>query len=286
MTTQTLLYLALASLFIMFGLIGFVVASSSDRAFGRYKAHSTAQLGKRLSTMFLFHDAKKIFQLRVALFILIPILAYMITANMSLVVLLAIMTAVLPELFMRLLEKRRLETFESGLPDALSQIAGSMKAGATLINAIDTMAEETKGPIGDEFALLIKEHRMGKSFEDAFYALSQRIDSSSIRIVIAASSIANDVGGNLSETFERLATMLAQKKMMEDKIKSLTSQGKLQGWVVGALPVGMIVMISQIQPAFFHYLTASYIGWGFMFAMSLFLLAGGVMIKKIITIDV
>ena len=123
------------------------------------------------------------------------------------------------------------------LPDVLAQVSGSMRSGSTLNSAIETMVNESKGPVGQEFALLLKEQKMGISQQDALENLGERINSEDVDLVVTAALIARDVGGNLAETFERLSIMLRKKIEMEGKIKALTSQGKLQGWVVSMLPL-------------------------------------------------
>ena len=98
--------------------------------------------------------------------------------------------------------------------------------------------------------------------------------------------IAQETGGNLAESFERLAESVRQKLMIEKKIKSLTSQGKLQGIVVGMLPIGIGLVLSKIEPDAMDYIFTSWFGWLTIVIIIILEILGLYFIKKIVAIDV
>jgi tight adherence protein B len=215
-----------------------------------------------------------------------PLLVYMLSGEIVYTVITAILILIFPKKFYKFMANKRIAEFERDLPDALSQISGAMRAGATLPMAMESMVAETKGPISQEFSLLLREHRVGISLDEAFENLGKRVKSKELDLVITAARIARDVGGNLAEIFERLSSTMFEKMAMEGKIKSLTSQGKLQGWVVGMLPVGMVLVLFQMEPESMRPLFNSVFGWGVLFIFTVLELLGMLSIKKIVNIDV
>jgi tight adherence protein B len=94
------------------------------------------------------------------------------------------------------------------------------------------------------------------------------------------------VGGNLAEVLERLAQTLRSKAVMEGKIKALTAQGKLQGIVVGMLPIFMAVVLNYLEPEAMAPLFTTWYGWVVVGVISVLLIVGGIFIRKIVSIDV
>lgn len=134
--------------------------------------------------------------------------------------------------------------------------------------------------------MVLKEQRLGVPIEQAMEGLASRVRSENVDLVVAASLVSKDVGGNLAEIFERLSSTLREKIAMEGKIKALTAQGKLQGWVVGALPVGMILVLSQMEKTAITAMFNSLAGWIWLGGISLLLLLGMFFIRRIVNIDV
>lgn len=252
----------------------------------RYKQAYADRTQDTLSKLFVFVDGKRLFGVNIAAFLLVPGLVYVVFDNLVLALLAAVAVFLTPRITFRIMAKRRLDAIELALPDALAQLAGAMRAGSTLSIAMENMVRETKGPIGQEFGMVLKEQRIGLPIEQAMENLALRTQSENIDLVVAAALVAKDVGGNLAESFERLSSTLRQKIAMEGKIKALTAQGKLQGWVVGLLPIGMILVLSQMEKAAIYALFNSLAGWIWSAIIAVLLLLGMVFIRKIVSIDV
>ena len=116
--------------------------------------------------------------------------------------------------------------------------------------------------------------------------MAQRLNTEEIDLFVSAVSIAREVGGNLSETLDRLASSLRTKLAMEGKIRALTSQGKLQGIIVGLLPVFLAAILYVMDPVAMRPLFTTLYGWGVMGALFVMLMLGAFFIRKIVTIDV
>ena len=172
------------------------------------------------------------------------------------------------------------------MTDALAQVAGAMRAGATFLNAVESMVDETSGPISQEFSLMLREQRMGLTLSDALENVAERVQTEEMDLLITATQISRELGGNLSEIFERLSITLRRKMEMEGKIDALTSQGKMQGWVVGLLPFFIILALTLIEPESMKPIYTSLLGWIFLAIILTMELLGAVMIRKIVNIDV
>lgn len=277
------------SIFLMFlGITGAIWATmlGVSRYAVRYKNEFTATLNSNFESMFVFVDAEKYFYVYVISIFLGPVLVYFMTLNVVYTVISVILLLMSPKMIHKYLHKRRQKQLVTQLPDTLVQISGSMRAGASLAIGIEAMVAETKGPIAQEFSLVLREMRIGVSMDDAFENLAERVNEEEYTLVVAAARIAREVGGNLSETFELLADTLRKKIMMEGKIDALTSQGKLQGWVVGLLPIGMMFILMKMEPVAMYPLLHSVVGWGVLGLIIIMELLGAMMIKKIVTIDI
>lgn len=251
-----------------------------------YKNEFTSNLSKNFHSMFMFVDSDKYFYLYVFLLLLLPASVYLSSENVVYTVCTVILLLITPKNIHKFLFNRRQKQLVTSLPDTLVQMSGSLRAGASLAISIEAMVAETKGPIAQEFSLVLREMRIGVSMDDAFDNLAKRVNEEEYTLVVAASRIAREVGGNLSETFELLSNTLRKKIMMEGKIKALTAQGIMQGWVVGLLPIGMMLILMQMEPEAMRPLLHSVVGWGFLTVVIIMELLGAVMIKKIVTIDI
>jgi len=278
--------LALSLIFVGITAMAWAIIAGSMKTWAAYRANFTQTASVNLSQMFLFFDPKKLFAMNVVAIIFVPIIIYFLSENVVYAVFAGVGILIFPKHMYKLMARKRIEAFDRDLPDALAQVAGAMRAGATLPMALEVMVEETKGPISQEFSLLLREHRVGITLDEAFENLGERVHSADLNLVITASRIARDVGGNLAEIFERLSSTMLEKAAMEGKIKALTSQGKLQGWVVGFLPIGMVGILYQMETQAMTPLFKSVFGWGVIVIFMILELLGMFMIKKIVSIDV
>jgi tight adherence protein B len=255
-------------------------------AYQEYRETFTQTTKVTLEDMFLFIDPKKIFFVNVAVFLVAPVLVLLLTANLFLAVVVGIAALVFPRLAYSYMKKRRLEKMIEQMPDALNMLSGAMRAGASLQIAMDLVAAESPPPFSQEMSLVLREQKLGVSLEDALESFGKRVNVEDVDLMVSAISIAKDVGGNLSEILERLSATLRAKSAMEGKIRALTSQGKLQGIIVGLLPIFLGFILYQMDPVAMEPMFTTYYGWAVMAVIAVLLILGGVVIKKIVTIDV
>ncbi len=256
------------------------------RSWGHYRARFTSDARVSLEDMFLFIDPQRLFFINVGVVLVLPALVLLLTGAVPLAVLAAVGIFVLPRMAYGYLKRRREAKLIEQMPDALNMLAGSLRSGASLAIAMDLVATETPPPFSQELSLVLREQKLGVSLEDAFESFAKRVNLEDVNLLVSAITISKDVGGNLSEVLERLASTLRAKAAMEGKIRALTSQGKLQGIVVGLLPVFLGFVLFQMEPEAMAPLFSTYYGWAVMAVVAVLLIMGGVFIKKIVTIDV
>ena len=278
--------LLLVLLFVALTICVWTVLRLSSLGYGRYQSGFTNRAEDSFEQLFLFIDSRKLFLSNVGLLLVLPLTVYFVTGSFLYVALVVIGIFVFPKYLLKTLEAKRRAAINAALPDALAQVAGAMRAGATFLNAVESMVNETSGPISQEFSLMLREQRMGLTLSDALENVAERVQTEEMDLLITATQISRELGGNLSEIFERLSITLRRKMEMEGKIDALTSQGKMQGWVVGLLPFFIILALTLIEPESMKPIYTSLLGWMFLAIILTMELLGAVMIRKIVNIDV
>lgn len=143
------------------------------------------------------------------------------------------------------LRKRKIER---QIPDFLKFLSGAVKAGASVSEAIRQGARELPSPLSNELELMRKNIRMGKSFEEALLLFRERVNLEEVRLVVSALVLSNMAGGALTGTLERLEKTLEERQRIRGKVAALTAQGKMQGWIVGAIPLILGGFLSLFDP--------------------------------------
>ncbi|HEX6703996.1 MAG TPA: type II secretion system F family protein [Albitalea sp.] len=255
-------------------------------AIAHYRRSFTDQARFRLRELFLFIEPRHLFMLNLGAMSGAAVLGWMAGGSSAFGVAAAGLVATLPRAVLRFLRQRRLNALEQQLPDALLMLAGSMKAGASLSLAVHQLGSELRPPISQEIDLLQREQRLGASLDLALENLSKRVPLQSVMLSVSAIRIASETGGQLAETLERTAQTLRSKRALEQKILALTSQGKLQALVVGALPVFLVLVLTQMEPQAMGLMFTTRIGWATLACIVVLEVLGLVVIRNIVRIDV
>ena len=146
-------------------------------------------------------------------------------------------TLLVPGFFWSRARKRRFKMIEAQLPDAFMMLGSSLQSGASILVALQTVAEQSPVPFSQEIRLVVRKTQVGISIDDALLQMEQRAPIDSLIMASSAVRISREVGGNLVETIFGIADTLRRKFTMEGKIESLTAQGKAQGKFMAALPI-------------------------------------------------
>ncbi len=193
---------------------------------------------------------------------------------------------ILPTYIIRWLRKRRVRQFEGQMVDALDQMAAALRAGLSMQQAMDNVAKEATAPLGQEFSLTMRELKLGVPMDEALVNMADRVGSDDLRLVVTASNICRQLGGNMAEMFETIATTVRERFRLEGKIRALTAQGKLQGWVVASLPLVLGWVLNYMRPDLVQPMLNSWFGYGLIAAIATMELLGILMIRRIVAIDI
>jgi tight adherence protein B len=177
---------------------------------------------------------------------------------------------VLPWFWLGFKRSRRLKKFNASLPDTLQLMAGSLQAGLSLQQSVDTIVREGTEPIAGEFKRVLVETRLGVSLEDALEGITERFESKDFAWVVMAIKIQRQVGGNLAELLHTVAGTIREREYMRRQVAALAAEGKLSAYVIGALPVVFLVYLLLVNPDYVMPMFTDPKGW--------LMLAGGAML--------
>jgi tight adherence protein B len=284
--TETLFWLVLATFFICVAIATWVFSQKGESFWGEYEDVFMETSSANLSDMFLFVDTKRLFMYNIIAIILIPLTSYMLFG--SLITSIAVLAVVmfLPFRFYRRMKKKRLAKIEKQLPDALIMISGSLASGGSLAMALDAVVKGQPAPISQEFMLFTREQRIGVEFDKSLRNMERRIPNPDFIMFTSALKISREVGGDLGDVINTLAETLRRKSTMEGKIESLTSQGKMQGIVMTALPIMIGGVLFFIEPVAMQKLFTTNIGWAVVSVVVVMEALGYFFISKVTNINV
>lgn len=252
----------------------------------RYRAAFTERTQFQAQEFFLFIAPQKLFVANLAVMALGALAAWLVTGRALLALPAFFALALLPRWLYAWMRRRRLLQFEAQLPDALMMLSGGMRAGVGLSSGLQQLVAESAPPLAQEFALLLREQRLGVTLEQSLSNLGRRVPTQTTTLVVSALRIATETGGGLAETLERTSHTIRARLQMEGKIGALTAQGKLQAWVVGLLPLLLMLVLDRMEPEAMQYLWHSPLGWGTLGVIAFLEVMGIVVIRKIVAIDV
>ena len=268
------------------GLLAWKIFSSSSEAMANYRSSFIDTASDNMADMFVFIDPGKIFYFNILALVLSFPLVWLMTGSILIGLGAAAAIFLLPQWMYARLRRMRITRFMNQLPDGLAMISGSMQAGASLNMAIEGLVKEQPAPMSQEFELLVREQRIGVDTEVALSHMDERIKNADFGMVITALLISREVGGNLAEVLDTLATTLRRKMAMEDKVSSLTAQGKMQGIVMALLPLMLGGLLMLIEPESMSKMFTTVPGYFTMAFVVIWEGIGFMFISRITSIDI
>ncbi|NCB47449.1 hypothetical protein EOM81_10595, partial [bacterium] len=191
---------------------------------------------------------------------------------------------VIPRTYASILQGQRREQFEKQLVDALMIMSSSFRGGLSLVQSMESVVDEMPDPIRQEFGLVLGENKIGVLLDDAFNRLYKRLPSPPLQQMISAILLARETGGNLPAIFSRIVSTIRERRKIEDNLKVLTLQGKLQAFVMSGLPVGFFFLVNTTNPNYFKIMTNTDTGRMLLAVCAFLWVLGTFMIIKISTI--
>jgi tight adherence protein B len=155
-----------------------------------------------------------------------------------------------PRFWLNRRKSGRLKAFNSRLADTIMLLANSLRAGSSFLQSVEMVVREAQPPISTEFSRVIREVNLGLPLDDALSNLGRRMKSDDLDLMITAIAIQHQVGGNLAEILDTIAYTIRERVRIKGEIKTLTAQQRMSGYVVGFLPVALVLLLQVIAPTF------------------------------------
>src|SRR4051795_10033950 len=162
----------------------------------------------------------------------------------------ALLGVFLPRTYVRRRQQKRLNAFNDNLADTITLLANALRSGSSFLQATELVVRETEPPVSTEFGRVIREVQLGLPSEQALANMVRRVRSPDLELMATAITIQNQVGGNLAEILDTIAFTIRERVRIKGEIRVLTSQQRLSGYVVGFLPIALLVVVSILAPQF------------------------------------
>ena len=194
--------------------------------------------------------------------------------------------AMVPWWYLGFKRKRRRKKFEALLPETLQLISGSLAAGLSLAQSVDTVVKEGQDPIASEFRRVLVETRLGISLDDAFDGVAARFESKDFAWVVMAIRIQRQVGGNLAELLDTVAGTIREREYMRRQVAALAAEGKLSAWVLGLLPPLFLLYLVISKRDYVMPMFTEPMGWLMLGGAAMLLSVGVFWMSRLIKVEV
>lgn len=296
MASDLSFYGAIAATALCFGTLAFIFLRSFSEGAATYTGTYSDSTSRQLEDLFLFIPPKRIAEASWAC----ATIAFLLFAGLlfnpakPLIMLFGLAVGAvaafgafqIPRQIIAVMRDKRRKRFNEQLVEALGQVSNALKAGFSITQAFETVVQNGENPIAQEFEVFLQQQRVGISFSEALDNLNRRVGSEDLELVCSAMDISRKTGGNLTEVFDKISLTIRERMRIERRVMTLTAQGRMQGWIVGSMPVvvgvAMIFFRPEIMLPYLH--TAA--GMASVAAVIVLLTLGGLVIRKIIRIDV
>ncbi len=192
----------------------------------------------------------------------------------------------LPRMYVGRRISGRLGAFNKQLADTTTLLSNSLRAGSSFLQSIELVSRESPAPMGEEMGRVVREVNLGLALEEALANLVRRIKSDDLDLMVTAIGVQQQVGGNLAEILDTIAFTIRERVRIKGEINTLTAQGRMSGYLVAFLPIGIAVTLNFINPAFMQPLFTQLLGQILLGVGGVMMVIGFFAIQKIVSIKV
>jgi tight adherence protein B len=182
--------------------------------------------------------------------------------------------------------RQRKLSFEHQLPDTLTLLASSLRAGFSLMQGLEAVANEITDPMRKELQRVFTEVRLGRAIEDSLGDAAERMDSNDLRWTVMAIRIQREVGGNLAVLLDTVADTMVKRERVRRELKALTAEGRLSAIVLSLTAPLLALAIWAIQPNYLKPLTHDFFGIMGLIVAGILSVVGWFWLQKIVDIEV
>lgn len=196
--------------------------------------------------------------------------------------LLVILTPVLLYMLLNVLVSRRRRQFEEQVPDTLQMFSGGLRAGHSLLRAIDAAAQENEAPMAEELSRVVNETRIGRDLGESLDEVARRTDNEDFGWIARSVEIHREVGGDLAEVLDHVGETIRDRNQIRGQVRALSAEGRISALVLMALPIVMFIGLTLFNPLYSKVFTSTLPGYFMIAAAALLLLVGGFWLSRLI----
>lgn len=176
------------------------------------------------------------------------VLIFLLSGNLMATLVVGVVLAAIPPMIVSIKAKKRQKAFLAQLPDTLALLAGTLRAGYSLMQGVEAVSQEVAEPMGNELRRVVTESRLGRPLEESLEASAERMNSPDFSWAVMAVRIQREVGGNLAELLLTVGDTMTQRERLRRDVASLTAEGKVSAIVLGLLPLGLAAAMYVVNP--------------------------------------
>lgn len=191
-----------------------------------------------------------------------------------------------PYIYLRNRRRGRVEKFESQLAEAIDMVVNAMRAGYSFQAAMELVGQEMPDPIGTEFGQFHDEQRVGIDVKTALLRFQERVGSTDLKLFVTAVLIQRDTGGNLGEVLGNISHVIRERFRIQGELKTLTSNVRLSGTILGILPIALVGLITLVNPTFIGPLFKERTGHILLAIAAALQLLGFLLMRKLARIEI
>jgi tight adherence protein B len=218
--------------------------------------------------------------------ILFPAIVFILRRDIPLSLLAAVLGFFAPRWYVSYLQGKRLKAFNDQLGDIISMMVNGIRAGYSVLQAMEAVAKEMDEPASEEFGRVVKEVQLGLSLEQALDNLLRRVPSDDLDMTVTAIKVQQEVGGNLAEVLDTISFTIRERVRIKGEIRALTAQARYSGYIVSFLPIGVALLVYTINPRFMGAMFKDPCGWMMLGVAGAGIISGFFITRKIADIEV
>lgn len=218
--------------------------------------------------------------------ILFPAIVFILRRDIPISLLAAVLGFFVPRWYVAYLQRKRLIAFNDQLGDIISMMVNGIRAGYSVLQAMEAVAKEMDEPASEEFGRVVKEVQLGLSLEQALDNLLRRVPSDDLDMTVTAIKVQQEVGGNLAEVLDTISFTIRERVRIKGEIRALTAQARASGYVVSVLPIGVAILVYAINPKFMGQMFTDPCGWMMLGVAAAGIISGFFITQKIANIEI
>jgi tight adherence protein B len=250
-----------------------------------HRRYAIAPASRMIERAGMTLNATRLTTWTVSVLIVVVLVLQMIGAGWLTALCAGLITPLVPYVYLQHAAQKRLSAFEELFPEALDLMARALRGGHTLTTSLAMIAEEIPDPIKTEFRALYEQHNYGLPLPQVLRALAARIPLMDVRFFVTAVMTQRETGGNLAEVLDNLATVTRDRFRVRRQLRVLTAQGRMTGWILGAFPVFLGVVLYLFNPAHMNGFFSDPLGFRLIITALVLQGLGAAVIRKIIQVE-